>query len=56
MMNLKDTVLEKLRVDDIVFDEFPVDGTIDDAVKFLKNMVLKKLNLTLKIISIIEML
>ena len=29
-------VLEKLKVDDITFDEFPVDGTLDDAVKFLR--------------------
>ena len=36
MKNLKDIVLEKLKVDDIVFDVFPVDGTLDDAVKFLK--------------------
>ena len=31
-------ILEKLRVDDIVFSEkFPIDGTIDDIIEFLKN-------------------
>ena len=37
MKNLKD-VLEKLRVDDIVLSEkFPIDGTLDDIIKFLEN-------------------
>ena len=37
MKNLED-VLEKLKIDDIVIDkEFPIDGTLDDMVKFLKH-------------------
>ena len=36
MKNLKD-VLEKLRVDDISFNEFPADGTLDDIVEFLED-------------------
>lgn len=36
MRNLKD-VLEKLKVDDISFNEFPLDGTLDDMVKFLED-------------------
>jgi len=36
MKNLKD-VLEKLRVDDIVINaEFPIDGTIEEMIKFLE--------------------
>ena len=41
MKNLKDilnnTILEKLKVDDITFDGFPIDGTLDDIIKFLEN-------------------
>ena len=34
MKNLKD-VLEKLKVDDIIIDKFPIDGSIEDIIKFL---------------------
>ena len=38
MKNLKDTILEKLKVDDIIPDKekFPINGTIDDMIEFLK--------------------
>ena len=37
MKNLKDTILEKLKIDDInLNDKFPIDGTIDDMIKFLE--------------------
>lgn len=36
MKNLKDTILEKLKVDDITFNEFPIDGSIEDMIEFLK--------------------
>ena len=36
MKNLK-YVLEKLKVDDIVIEEFPIDSTLDDIIKFLKD-------------------
>jgi len=37
MKNLKDAILEKLKVDDIVLEEkFPIDGTLDDMIKFLE--------------------
>ena len=29
-------VLEKLKVDDISFEKFPIDGTFDEIVKFLE--------------------
>lgn len=35
MKNLKD-ILEKLKVDDISFEKFPTNGTIEDIIKFLK--------------------
>ena len=28
-------VLEKLKVDDIIFDKFPIDGTLEEMMKFL---------------------
>jgi hypothetical protein len=35
--NLKDSILEKLKVDDIVLiEEFPIDGTIEEIMKFLE--------------------
>ena len=42
MKNLKEilnnTILEKLKVDDITPDiEFPIDGTLDDIAKFLED-------------------
>ena len=37
MKNLKDSILEKLKVDDISFDKFPIDGTIDDIIEFLRD-------------------
>ena len=37
MKNLKDSILEKLKVDDIVLiEEFPIDGTIEEIMKFLE--------------------
>lgn len=36
MKNLKDSILEKLKVDDIIFNEFPINGALDNIVKFLK--------------------
>ena len=34
---IKDAILEKLKVDDIVVDdEFPIDGIFDDMIKFLE--------------------
>ena len=48
MKNLRDTVLEKLKVDDIVFDMFPVDGTLEDAVKFLKEYGFKEIKFEIK--------
>ena len=42
MKNLKDTILEKLKVDDIVLsEEFPIDGTLEDTVKFLEEQGFK---------------
>ena len=42
MKNLRD-VLEKLRVDDIVLnDKFPIDGTLDDMIEFLKDKGFKE--------------
>jgi len=36
MKNLKDTILEKLKVDDIVLDKkFPIDGPIENMKDFL---------------------
>ena len=29
-------ILEKLKVDDIVFEKFPIDGTVEKMIKFLK--------------------
>jgi len=42
MKNLKD-VLEKLKVDDITFDVFPIDGKIKDIVKFLEEEGFKEI-------------
>ena len=40
MKSLKDTlnrvIYEKLRVDDIVIEKFPIDGTVDEMVAFLE--------------------
>ena len=37
MKNLKEVILEKLKVDDIVLtEEFPIDGKKEDIIKFLK--------------------
>ena len=37
MKNLKDSILEKLRIDDINLNkEFPIDGTLKDIVEFLE--------------------
>jgi len=37
MKNLKDSILEKLKVDDIILTkEFPIDGTLEDIAKFLE--------------------
>lgn len=43
MKNLKD-ILEKLKVDDITFDEFPINGTADDIVEFLEENGFKKID------------
>ena len=38
MKTLKDSILEKLKVDDIIlYEKFPIDGTVDDIVEFLKD-------------------
>ena len=38
MKELREVILEKLRVDNIVLTaEFPIDGTIDDIIAFLEN-------------------
>lgn len=38
MKPLKDSILEKLKVDDIIINEkFPIDGDSDDITKFLKS-------------------
>ena len=39
MKALKDSILEKLKIDDIILDEekFPIDGTLDDMIKFLED-------------------
>ena len=43
MKNLKDSILEKLKVDEIVPDtEFPIDGPFDDIVDFLKGYGFKE--------------
>lgn len=46
MKNLKDTILEKLKVDDIILnkEEFPIDGTIDDMIEFLKSEGFKEID------------
>ena len=49
MKNLKDTILEKLRVDDIRFDEFPVDGTIEEITEFLKSHNFIRINKKMKL-------
>ena len=36
MKNLKDTIYEKLKVDDISFNKFPIDGTLEDIAEFLE--------------------
>lgn len=43
MKNLKDSILEKLKVDEIIPDtEFPIDGPFDDIVDFLKGYGFKE--------------
>lgn len=44
MKNLRDIILEKLKVDDIslVKKEFPIDGTINEIIEFLKDAGFKK--------------
>ena len=37
MKALKDSIYEKLKVDDISIEDFPINGTIDDICNFLKN-------------------
>ena len=42
MKNLKDTILEKLSIDNINLDgEFPIDGTLEDMVEFLERQGFK---------------
>ena len=44
MKTLKDTILEKLKVDDIILNKerFPIDGTIDDMIEFLDDTGFKE--------------
>ena len=44
MKDLKDIISEKLRVDDIVLSnkEFPIDGTVNDMIEFLKDAGFKE--------------
>ena len=44
MKNLKDSILEKLKVDDIIFGKFPIDGTLDDMIKFLEEKGFQQVN------------
>ena len=45
LKNLKDIILEKLSVDNIVIvEEFPIDGTMEDIVKFLKEQGFKQIS------------
>jgi len=45
MKNLKDAILEKLKVDDIVLEEkFPIDGTLDDIADFLRKNGFKEVH------------
>ena len=37
MRTLKDAILEKLKVDDITFDKFPIDGTLEEIADFLED-------------------
>lgn len=37
MRRLKDSILEKLKVDDITFDAFPIDGSVEEILEFLKS-------------------
>ena len=42
MKSLEEVILEKLKIDDIVIDkEFPIDGTVDDMIEFLKDKAFK---------------
>ena len=43
MKNLKE-VLEKLKVDDIIIEKFPIDGTLDNIVEFLKERNFKEIS------------
>ena len=36
MKNLKDSILEKLKVDDIIIEKFPTGENLEDIIKFLK--------------------
>ena len=36
-------VLEKLKVDDISFEKFPIDGTFDEIIEFLKEKDFKEI-------------
>ena len=45
MKNLKDTILEKLKVDDITLnEEFPIDGTVEDMIEFLEDAGFKEVS------------
>lgn len=46
MKNLKDIILEKLKIDDIVLskEEFPANGTINDMIEFLEDAGFKKVS------------
>lgn len=44
MKALKDSILEKLKVDDISIEDFPIDGTADDIVEFLEENGFKRID------------
>ena len=47
MKNLKDAILEKLKVEDIILtEEFPIDKTIEDMAEFLKNTGFKEVTVS----------
>ena len=48
MKNLKD-VLEKLRIDDIVIEEFPIDVTLEEIAEFLKSHNFIRINKKMKL-------
>lgn len=45
MKNLNNYITERIRIDNIKCPEFPVDGTLDDIIQFLKENGFVKLTL-----------